>query len=146
VAIALLTKTVIRLETEDGVIGLGECADGDRAVDVIAARVRLVGMDLQDIHAAESKLVPGMRYTPWGNEQFARRVFGGVRMAVWDARGKTEGVPLYRLLGGAVRTEIPLTEYFSFRWPRASHSGENTPVKVARYCATMIERHVVADL
>lgn len=61
VAIALLTKTMIRPETEDGVIGPGECADGDRAADVIAARVRLVGMDLQDIHAAESKLVPGMR-------------------------------------------------------------------------------------
>ena len=36
-SIASLTKTVIELETEDGVVGLGECADGDRATEVIAA-------------------------------------------------------------------------------------------------------------
>ena len=140
-AIASLTKTVIRLETTDGVLGLGECADGDRAVDVIAAGARLVGMDVRDIHLAEAKLVPAMRYTPWGNVQAARRVFGGIEMAMWDARGKTEGVPLYRLLGGAVRTDIPLTEYFSYRWPGTDHPGESSPVEVARYCATMIERH-----
>lgn len=140
-AIASLTKTVVLLQTEDGVTGLGECADGDRAADVIAAGARLVGMDARDIHAAEAKLVPGMRYTPWGNVQAARRVFGGIEMAMWDARGKTEGVPLYRLLGGAVRVEIPLTEYFSYRWPGAGHPGESSPVEVARYCARMIERH-----
>ncbi len=140
-AIASLTKTVIQLETEDGVIGLGECADGDRAADVIAAGQRLIGNDLRDITTAEAKLVPGMRYTPWGNVLAARRVFGGIEMAMWDARGKTEGVPLFQLLGGAVRHEIPLTEYFSYRWPGVSHPGEGSPVEVARYCAVMIERH-----
>ena len=140
-AIASLTKTVIRLMTEDGVEGLGECADGDRAADVIAAGAQLVGMDLRDIHLAEARLVPAMRYTPWGNVQAARRVFGGIEMAMWDARGKTEGVAVFQLLGGAVRTEVPLTEYFSYRWPGANHPGESTPVEVARHCALMIERH-----
>ncbi len=140
-AIASLTKTVIRLETEDGITGLGECADGDRSAEVIAAGARLVGMDVRDLHQAEAMLVPAMRYTPWGNVLAARRVFGGIEMAMWDVRGKTEGAPLHQLLGGAVRHEIPLTEYFSYRWPGATHPGEATPVEVARYCATMIERH-----
>jgi glucarate dehydratase len=61
-------------------------------------------------------------------------------MAMWDARGKTEGVPLFLLLGGAVRSEIPLTEYFSYRFP-GSDPGEASPTDIARYCATMIERH-----
>lgn len=139
-SIASLTKTVIELVTEDGVVGLGECADGNRAADVIAAGEKLVGLDIRDIHAAEAKIVPAMRYTPWGNVTAARRVFGGIEMAMWDARGKTEGVPLHLLLGGAVRTEIPLTEYFSYRFP-GTDPGEATPTDVARYCATMIERH-----
>jgi glucarate dehydratase len=139
-SIASLTKTVIELVTEDGLVGLGECADGNRAADVTAAGERLIGLDIRDIHAAEAKLVPAMRYTPWGNVTAARRVFGGIEMAMWDARGKTEGVPLHRLLGGAVRTEIPLTEYFSYRFP-GTDPGEATPTDVARYCATMIERH-----
>ncbi|MGL4235227.1 mandelate racemase/muconate lactonizing enzyme family protein [Tabrizicola sp.] len=139
-SIASLTKTVIELVTEDGVVGLGECADGDRAADVIAAGQKLIGLDLRDIAAAEGRIVPAMRYTPWGNVTAARRVFGGIEMAMWDARGKTEGVPLHLLLGGAVRTEIPLTEYFSYRFPGID-PGEASPADVARYCATMIERH-----
>lgn len=86
-SIASLTKTVIELVTEDGVVGLGECADGNRAADVIAAGEKLVGLDVRDIHGAEAKIVPAMRYTPWGNVLAARRVFGGIEMAMWDARG-----------------------------------------------------------
>lgn len=140
-SIASLTKTVIELETDDGVTGLGECADGNRAADVVAAGERLIGLDVRDIAEAERRLVPGMRYTPWGNVLAARRVFGGIEMAMWDARGKTDGVPLYLLLGGAVRMEIPHTEYFSYRFPGPRDPGEATPVEVARYCARMIESH-----
>lgn len=140
-SIASLTKTVIELETDDGVIGLGECADGDRSADVIAAGEKLVGLDIRDINTAERRIVPGMRYTPWGNVLAARRVFAGIEMAMWDARGKTEGVPLHLLLGGAVRTEIPHSEYFSYRFPGPRDPGAASPVEVARYCARMIEEH-----
>ncbi len=139
-SIASLTKTVIELLTEDGVTGLGECADGDRAAEVMTAGEKLIGLDIRDIHAAEARIVPAMRYTPWGNVTAARRVFGGIEMAMWDARGKTEGVLLSLLLGGAVRTEVALTEYFSYRFPGLD-PGESSPADVARYCATMIERH-----
>ncbi|MBU2980713.1 mandelate racemase/muconate lactonizing enzyme family protein [Lentibacter algarum] len=140
-SIASLTKTVIEVETEDGVVGLGECADGDRATDVMAMGARLIGWDVRDVAPAEHMCVPQMRYTPWGNILGARRVFGGIEMAMWDARGKTEGQPLFRLLGGAVRHDIPLTEYFSYRLPGADHAGEATPAQVANYCARMIEDH-----
>lgn len=140
-SIASLTKTVIELETEDGVIGLGECAEGDRSADVVAAGQRLVGLDVRDLNQAERRIVPGMRYTPWGNVLAARRVFGGIEMAMWDARGKSEGVPLHLLLGGAVRTEIPHTEYFSYRYPGPRDPGESSPIDIARYCARMIEEH-----
>jgi glucarate dehydratase len=140
-SIASLTKTVIELETADGVIGLGECADGDRSADVMVMGERLIGFDVRDINQARHATVPGMRYTPWDNITAARRVFGGIEMAMWDARGKTENVPLVTLLGGAVRDTIPLTEYFSYRAPGAIDKGEATPTEVASYCAHMIERH-----
>lgn len=137
---ASLTKTVIELTTEDGVTGLGECADGDRARDVMAMGERLVGLDIRVINQAQNLCLPGMAYTPWGNVTAARRVFGGIEMAMWDARGKTEGAPLALLLGGAVRDKIALTEYFSFRL-RGIDPGEMTPLDVARYCAAMVEKH-----
>ncbi len=137
---ASLTKTVIEVLTDDGIVGLGECADGDRAAEVMAAGEKLIGLDLRAISQAEGLVVPGMAFTPWGNVAAARRVFGGIEMAMWDARGKTEGVPVALLLGGAVRDEVPLTEYFSYRLP-GTDPGEATPLEIARYCAAMIEAH-----
>ena len=140
-SIASLTKTVIELTTDDGVVGLGECADGDRSVDVVKAGERLIGLDVRDVHGAKSLLVPGMSYTPWGNVLAAKRAFGGIEIAMWDARGKTEGQPLHLLLGGKVRDEIALTEYFSYRLPGPKEKGESNPKEIAGFCARMIEEH-----
>jgi glucarate dehydratase len=138
---ASVTKTVIEVETDDGVIGLGECADGDRSKDITAVAERFLGLDIRALSQISNLIVPGMSYTPWGNVAAARRVFGGIEMALWDARGKTEGVPLHLLMGGKVRDQIALTEYFSFRLPGDTEAGEATPLDIARYCARMIEQH-----
>ena len=140
-SIAALTKTVIELETEDGVIGLGECADGDRSADVMAMGARLIGQDVRLIREARMRVVPGIAYSPWDNVLARRRVFGGIEMAMWDARGKSEAVPLWHLLGGKVRNDIALSEYFAFRAPGPNHPGEATPLEIARFCARMIDEH-----
>ncbi len=137
-SIASLTKTIIEVETEDGVVGLGECADGNRCADVLALAPKLIGHDVRAITVLQNLVVPGMSYTPWGNVQGVLRVFGGIEMACWDARGKTESVPLHLLLGGKLRDKIALTEYFSFR---LGPNGEATPKQIASFCARMIEKH-----
>lgn len=138
-SMASLTKTVVELQTEDGVVGLGEVPDGDRARDIEAMAEKLIGMDVREVTLAEQRCVPQMLYTPWGNITADRRVFGGIEMAMWDARGRTEGVPIHTLLGGAVRTEIPLTEYFAYRLPGENDPGQNSPKEIADFCARMIE-------
>ena len=140
-SMASVTKTVVEVVTDEGVTGLGEIADGDRSADVLKMRERLLGLDIRDLNTAERRCVPAMRYTPWGNIIAAKRAFGGIEMASWDARARIEGVPLHLLLGGAVRTEIAVTEYFSYRLPGQSEPGEQSPVAIARYCARMIEQH-----
>jgi glucarate dehydratase len=139
-SIASLTKTVVEVQTDAGVVGLGEVADGDRAADVMAMGQRLAGLDIRAIGVAERRCLTGVRYTPWGNVQGMRRAFGGIEMALWDALGRIQGVPLVTLLGGPARDQVALTEYFSFRLPGAD-PGEATPGDVARYCARMVEEH-----
>jgi glucarate dehydratase len=67
--------------------------------------------------------------------------FGAIEMALWDLRGKAWKQPLYQLLGGAVRKEIPFTDYFSLRGDGATVKGEKTPEEVADYCVELHERH-----
>lgn len=140
-SVASLTKTIIEVVTDDGVTGLGECADGNRAADVLRMKDRLIGLDIREITIAEQRCVPGNRYSPWGNILGARRAYAGIEMALWDARARTEGVPLHVLLGGAVRHDIGLTEYFAFRLPGAKEKGEASALDVARYCARMLEQY-----
>ncbi len=138
---ASLTKTIVEVETLAGVVGIGEIASGDRSDEVARLRDRLLGLDVRDLNEAERRCVPAMRSTPWGDVLGARRVFGGIELALWDARGRIEGRSLCALLGGAVRERVGLTEYFSYRLPGPAHPGESTPLEVARHCARMIELH-----
>jgi len=140
-SVASLTKTVIEVVTDEGVVGLGEIPAGDCAAAALALRDRLVGLDILDLNAAEARCVPTARYSPWDDALAHRRVFGGIELALWDARGKAEGRSLATLLGGAVRDRVGLTEYFSLRLAGPSEPGEATPTDVARYCARMIEQH-----
>ena len=89
-SIASLTKTVVEVVTDEGVVGLGEIAGGDRSAAALAFRDRLIGVDILDLNEAERRCVPAARYSPWDDALGHRRVFGGIEMALWDARGRAE--------------------------------------------------------
>ena len=116
-SIASLTKTLVEVTTDTGLVGWGEAADGDRSAAITALAPRLLGIDPLDLDTLERAAVPGYAYSPWSDMLCAKRSFGAIEMALWDIRGKLEGRPLSTLLGGAVRTEIPLTEYFPTAFP-----------------------------
>jgi glucarate dehydratase len=136
---ASLTKTIVEVQTADGVVGIGEAADGDTSTTIHALGERLVGLDVRDLNECERRCVPGMTYAPWDNLTALRRAYGAIEIALWDIQAKLQNAPLYQLLGGAIRTEIPLTEYFAFRLPGHDEPGEATPTDIARYCARMID-------
>lgn len=138
-SIASLTKTLVEVTTDTGIVGWGEAADGDRSSAIMDVAPRLIGLDPLDLDAIEALIVPGYAYSPWADVVGAKRTFGAIELALWDIRGKLEGKPLHELLGGAVRTDIPLTEYFSYRFAGPDHPGESTPLEVARECARLLE-------
>jgi glucarate dehydratase len=135
------SKVVIEVETDEGIIGLGE-APSDQLLPALTSMIdRIVGWDPLDIADLESRCVP-----PWqivqntdGNATVA--AFGAIEIALWDIRGKVWGQPLYQLLGGAVRTAIPFTEYFSFRATPDGRRTELTPEDIVDYCLRMREEH-----
>ena len=110
------SKSIVEVETDEGVVGLGE-APWWHFGEVIKAEIApaLIGADPLDLADCEARCVPPWQITANTGENAASVAFGSVELALWDIRGKVTGMPLYKLLGGAVRKDIPFSEYFAFR-------------------------------
>jgi len=130
------SKLVIEVETDAGLIGLGEAPSTDLLAAVCAMGERLVGLDPLDIAACEERCVPPWQIVQNTDDSTSVRAFGSIELALWDIRGKAWNAPVHQLLGGAVRREIPFTEYFGFRQGR-----ESTAEQVVEYCLRMREEH-----
>ena len=136
------SKTIIEVETDEGLTGLGESPSWNCA-ETIAKHLgpRLVGRDPLDFAGCEELCVPETRVVQNTDDASILKSYGGIEMALWDLRGKVWKQPLFKLLGGAVRTKIPFTEYFAFRPASEGAAEETTPKAVAAYCARMREEH-----
>jgi len=135
------SKAIIEVETDAGLIGLGE-APSTHLIPVLESFIpRLIGKDALNIAALEAACVPPWQIVQNTDDSSPVVAFGALEIALWDLRGKAWGQPLYQLLGGAVRTEIPFTEYFAFRVSANGKGGELTPEAVAEYCLRMRAEH-----
>ena len=135
--VAGICRTIVRVTTEDGVVGLGESASPVDAVHVCGeVGQRLVGRDTDDVRA---ELEPAAFAVPThrtDGKVLIDQPLTGIEIALWDIAAREAGVPLYELLGGAFRTAVAFSEYFAYRPGR-----EDTPADVAAFCARMVEEH-----
>ncbi len=104
------TISVIKIETDEGIHGLGETYIGVFAPEATQALVRqleadLLGRDPMDTAGIANILKLAIYY--WGRFGMSASIAGGIEMALWDIKGKALGVPVYQLLGGKARDHIP---------------------------------------
>lgn len=136
------SQTIVEVKTEDGLVGWGEAPTPAAAALIRDAMApALIGRDAFDIAGAENVCVPYWTGVQSINDPTRIMAFGAIEMALWDLRGKAWKQPLYQLLGGAVRKDIPFTDYFSLRGDGASVKGEKSPEEVADYCVRLHEEH-----
>ncbi|ESZ37587.1 chloromuconate cycloisomerase [Mesorhizobium sp. L2C054A000] len=130
------SKTIVQVFTDEGIVGLGEAPSTDVVEMIAAMGEALTGLDPLDIAACERVCVPPWQIVQNTDDSRVVKAFGAIEIALWDIRGKAWNQPLYQLLGGKMRSEIPFTEYFGFR-----PSREQTAEAVADYCVRMREEH-----
>ena len=96
----------VRIHTDEGLVGLGETFSGAEAVAAwvheTAART-LVGADALAIERIWHELNPIIGFNATGVEARGR---SAIDIALWDILGQVAGLPIYQLLGGAVRDRI----------------------------------------
>lgn len=104
--------TLVRVESDDGVIGWGEgisqFREATKATTVLVTdgfAPLLVGDDPVEVRRHWDTMC---RHAYWyGVEGIAAFAISAIDMALWDLKGKLLGQPVARLLGGQVRDEIP---------------------------------------
>jgi L-alanine-DL-glutamate epimerase-like enolase superfamily enzyme len=104
--------TLVRVESDDGVVGWGEAIS--QFPEASKATKILVEEGFAPLVAGESALEVERlwermcEYAYWyGVEGIAAFAISALDMALWDLHGKLAGKSVAELLGGAVRTEIP---------------------------------------
>jgi glucarate dehydratase len=142
-SLAGFSKTIVEVETNDGLTGLGEGPSAANVATILNTFApRLIGRDPIDIQGAEELCLPSWRGVGTIDVDLASiRAFGAIEMALWDIRGKAWGQPLYQLFGGAHRKLIPVTDYFAFRDLRGQLKGESTPEGIVDYCLQLEADH-----
>jgi L-alanine-DL-glutamate epimerase-like enolase superfamily enzyme len=95
-----MSSPIIRIDTNQGIYGLGEVRDGATKNYALELKSRIIGENPCNIDRIFRKI-----------KQFggpARQAGGvsGVEVALWDLAGKAYNVPIYQMLGGKFRDRI----------------------------------------
>lgn len=96
---------LIKIETDAGLVGYGEAG-----VPVGAARER-IAMMLPQLIGQDPLAIERHFYMMTATQySFMAHIptISGIDIALWDLAGKITALPLYRLLGGPIRKEIPV--------------------------------------
>ncbi len=106
--------TLVRLETDDGIVGWGECISQFRP-NTLAVTAMLEG-GLADLVIGRDPLENKQIWRDLKDEVWWYGDAGGTAsfaisaldMAIWDLKGKILGQPLYALLGGKAQERLPV--------------------------------------
>jgi L-rhamnonate dehydratase len=100
---------VCEVETEDGIVGLGNCAlaptIAKRIIDDYLAPL-VVGRDPFDVEAIWQLMYRAT--IAWGRKGIGMAAISAIDIAIWDLIGKTVGKPVFKLLGGRTKEKIPV--------------------------------------
>jgi len=93
---------IIRIDTNQGIYGLGEVRDGADPRYALLLKSRILGLNPCNVEMI-FKII-----RQFGGQSRQAGGVCGVEMALWDLCGKAYGVPVWQLLGGRYRDKIRL--------------------------------------
>ncbi len=100
-------QTHVRIYTDDGIYGQGECTDAAvGAASLIRGwRRLLIGRDPVNVESIWERIRTGGIFAGAQGGQYITAL-SGVEIALWDLAGKALGLPVYQLLGGNFREKV----------------------------------------
>jgi galactonate dehydratase len=125
----------VEIETDDGLVGVGEASLEWRERAVAAAVDELSRLLIgQDPNTIEHHWQRMHRHGFWRGGVVLGSAMSGIDQALWDLTGKRLGVPVYELFGGPTRQRVRLY----------THVGGTTPEAAAEHAQELVGRGYTA--
>ncbi|MGA2475729.1 MAG: enolase C-terminal domain-like protein [Terriglobia bacterium] len=116
-------RTIIEVETDDGLVGLGEMGGGGESSEETFRRLKpyLVGRDPARLEELRF-LISNPTASLYNNRT---QIVAALEFACLDILGQSWRVPVSEILGGRLRDRVPFASYLFFRYPSpADATGE----------------------
>jgi glucarate dehydratase len=134
-------RTVIEVETDEGLVGLGEMGGGGESAEAVfrAMKSYLVGHDPARLEEMRF-LIVNPTASLYNNRT---QVLAALEFACLDILGQRWGVPVYDILGGRLQDRVPFASYLFFRYPNAqTGAGEvRTAEQLVALARELKEKH-----
>ncbi|MHB1296555.1 MAG: mandelate racemase/muconate lactonizing enzyme family protein [Anaerolineae bacterium] len=123
---------LVRVYTDEGLVGLGECYWGAGVERVVhALKGLLVDEDPHNVDWLFQKMVRGMSGAGSTGGTVVAAI-SGVELALWDLKGQALNTPIYNLLGGRYRDSIRV-------YADCGHGSAATPAAWAERALQAVE-------
>ena len=134
-------RTIIEVETDEGITGLGEMGGGGQSAEAAFNGLKqyLIGHDPMQLEQMYWKIC-----NPTASLYNNRlQLHAALEFACMDIMGKKLGVRACDLLGGSVREEVEFASYIFFRYPneKTGLGGEETPEQIVKHAKDLVAKH-----
>jgi glucarate dehydratase len=134
-------RTIVEVEADNGLVGLGEMGGGGESAEAAFAAIRpyLIGHDVFELEALRFKIA-NPTASLYNNRT---QLLAAIEFACLDLAGQHLGVPVHDLLGGKLRESVPFASYLFFRLPGPEGGpGEvRTPEQLVAHARELKEAH-----
>lgn len=101
-------RTVVEIETDEGMVGLGNVALAPHIAKAIIDQYLaplVIGHDPFDYEYLWQRMYRSTH--AWGRKGIGMAAISAIDIALWDLMGKATGRPVFKLLGGRTKEKIP---------------------------------------
>ena len=134
-------RTIIEVETDDGLVGLGEMGGGGESAESAFRGIKpyLMGHDPARLEELRFRIA-NPTASLYNNRT---QILAAIEFACLDILGQRWGVPVSEILGGRLRDRIPFASYLFFRYANPQNgSGEvRTADQLVHHALALKKRH-----
>jgi glucarate dehydratase len=128
------TRTIVRMRTDSGITGWGETMWGRPVAELVRRMAGdLIGTSPFALEAFHRR----QHMVPFFHGYLGYAAIAALDVACWDVIGKATGQSLTDLLGGPVRTEVPITALVT-RADAPGAAAADLPARLAEHTARVV--------